>query len=1123
MAGYGLPPPAHQLPPHPPSSTHALPTGPCGYKDCGCEQFWDKRSADCINKEDRASSERSTWCVCEHHACFHKRSPTVAPARAPAPCDGRCRVPGSQCEIHGSFRARRDNLVLEGSQTSYTTHWKASRTTASQRLRDVASHANGTAAGEQAQGAFSEPSTSGLPPVPSICLLSQDRNPATNRDGRAGVEQSRQTIAGLGLSMMDLETTGNPANQPQSVTSTVPDDFDFEKLFNASASERDLPATQANCATVEHVSLVSPVRGPLDAIREYNRTLHVDVSGDTVPETFNPGELIQSTTEVATPSNANTPNLAEADRDVREGRQFIEALMQQTANVNRRNSADVRPSSATSAPGQHLLLTNSPDLGQAHLQRIIKSSSPQALQKIVSYLRPLHNLLNSMPNVANTMEELSGRLALLENNNSFNHVNSDDLQQHLEMFDGRMTDLETRMDEHDILHRAIEQDDSSVSHGRRRIANVNASFGSNCSVDSATSSALILAAMDRKDVETSIDGIKDRLDVLEAAAMPTSLNPWEVEVVLLPWGRDLRGIWFARDESMHDPSKATTQDSEEWTQARSSTLGQPPPALRYLRDTDSSPAPTTSRSPHPFSDTESGWSSQAISDWASGTEDDLLLPKACGSNNLVYKRLRSRGFIKDVTITSASSKDIQATLSRAFDDLLEHVRYTDEDEHPTINSYPGLKASFVPLRKVIKDSRLRFLTPAEMVNSALWSAHFLTSGVLMRVSGGRKRLYVTQREAYIQAKDQMGSSWTWQELRQLPRQQIDPNSQMEGSEEHCQPREVEVAEADAREACWSFYAAYDAPPPSANTSFGSHQSVELELSMRPAHSSWRRSMTPTSILKNRQPISPLSEFHPQRPGYPRNRTVSASLIEPATSGSTKRRLNLSPVKQSSAPQVASRAPSVSITRPKRRRVTNSSSPHPNSQLDVQAPMGHVPIWTAGRCDRSREPPSPFFSSEAPQMPPIPRTNSDLASRPSQRSVAVVGKGTPFAYATPHSGVFVAGNGFGGGDTEADDDDAYQDDDGELSWRGVVTGEERSESSSSSEDEEGDVEAGAQEEPASFSGDEDVFGTEADDDYSEEEDGFGAQKHKPRDDVDDSDEEGESGSEIFDTLLNVLRD
>jgi hypothetical protein len=1114
MAGYGLPPPAHRAPPHT-LSHQPLPTGPCGYKDCGCEQFWDKCSAELHqdSKEHKSNSERSTWCVCEHHACFHKRSATVAPARAPARCDGRCRVQGAQCEIHRSLRARRDDILLEGSQTSYTAQLKASHTTETQRPRDEASYVNGTLVSEKSCDNPSQSSTSGLPRVPSMCLLSHDRYPAANKEAREGVDQSRQTIAGLGLSMMNLETAGNSANRPQSVASTVPDEVDLDRLFNASFGERELPSTGANSIAAEHAPLLSPAPGPLDAIQEYNRILQLDVSGDTIPNTFNQEDFLQSATEVATPSIANTPDLATADRDVREGVHFIESLMRQTANVEQRNSSDARPAGTTSAPTPQLLLTNSPDVGQEQLQRKIKSSSPKALQKIVSYLQPLHNLLQSIPNVAHTLEELNGRLALLENNNSFNYVHTDDLQQHFETFDGRLTDIENRMDEHDILHRAIDQDHSSHSNSRRRIATVTESFGSNCSVQSTTSSTLILAAMDRKDVESSLGGIKDRLDVLEAAAMPTSLNPWEVEVVLLPWGRDLRGIWFSPDESMHDPSKATTQDAEEWTQARGSSVGQPPPSLRHERDTDSSPAPATrhsSRSSHPFSDTESGWSSQAISNWAAGTEDELLLPKACGSNNLVYKRLRSRGFIKNVTITSASSKDIQATLSHAFDELLEHLKYTAEDEHPTINSYPGLRASFVPLRKVIKDSRLRFLTPAEMASSALWSANFLSSGVLMRVSGGRKRLYVTQREAYIQSKDQMGSSWSWQELRQLPRHQVDPDSQMEGNDEQCQPQ---VAEADAREACWSFYAAYDAPPLSANTSFGSHQSVELELSMRPADQNWRRSMTPTSILKHRQPISPLSEFHPQRPGYSRNRTVSASIVEPATSGSAKRRLNLSPVKQSSAPQTASRVPSVSVARLKRRRVTNSSSP----QLDAQAPVEQVAIWTTTP-RRSREPPSPFFSSE-PQIPQLPRTSSDLASRPSQRSVAVVGKGTPFAYATPHSGLFIGGNGFGGGDTEADDD-AYQDDDGEQSWHGVVTGDDSGESSS-------DAEAGAQDEPVSFSGDEDIFATEADDDEDSGEEGdfFGAQRRKTYqgDGVDDSDEEGDSGSEIFDALLNVLRE
>jgi hypothetical protein len=1095
MSGYGLPPSAHQLPPAPSiQQLQQLPAGPCSYNGatgtCGCEQFWDKCSAELHqgSKEHTSSSERSTWCVCGHHACFHKRSSTVAPARPTVRCDGQCHLQTTQCGIHTSLRSRRDELLVHGSQPSYNAHVKVSRAGANQQLRDVASRANGTTISERGPSGPSEPSTSGLPPVPSMCLLSKDR------DARDHVDEPRENITGLGLSLMHLETVETSTNRPQSVASTVPDDFDLGRLLIPSSGEHEVPSTRANSVAAEPAPLLSPAPGPLDAVLDHDRILHLDVSGDTIPDTFNPQDFIQSATEVATPSNANTPDLAVADQAVRQGKQFIEELMRQTSNVDHRNSASASPAIAKSASAPQLLLANSPKLGQEQLQHMIKSSSPQALQKLLSYLQPLHHLLQSMPNVANTMEDISGRLALLENNNSFNNVHPDDLQRHFETFDGRLIDLENRMDEHDKLHQAIDQDNSSHSNTRRPITTLAGSFGSNCSVQSATSSALIIAAIDRKDVESSLGGIKDRLDVLEAAAMPTSFNPWEVEVVLLPWGRDLRGIWFSSDEPMHDPSKGTTQDSEEWTQARSSTLGQSRPPIGRVSETDSSPIPDTrhsSRSSHPFSDTESGWSSQAISDWAAGSADELLFPKACGSNNLVYKRLRSRGFVKDVTLVSASSKDIQATLSHAFDDLLEHLKYTDEDEHPTINTYPGLRASFVPLRKVIKDSRLRYLTPAEMSSSALWSAQFLSSGVLMRVSGGKKRLYVTQREAYVQSKDQMGSSWTWQELRQLPRHQTDPDSQMDGNDEQCQPQ---VAEADAREACWSFYAAYDAPPPDVNASFGSHHSVGLELSMRPADRGWRRSMTPTSILKNRQPISPLSEFHPQRPGQVRNRTVSASLVDPAMSGSSKRRLHSSPVKQSSAPQMASRAPSVNVARIKRRRVTNSSSPH---TVD-RAPVEQVAIWT-NTPRRSREPPSPFFSS-VPQPLQLPRTNSDLMSRPSQRSAVVAGKNTPFAYATPHSGVYIGVKGVGGSDTEADDNLFPADGDGENSWRGVATGDDSSSSSNSSSSDAG---AGIEDDLGSFSGDDDGFEAEADED-------------------DDSDGEGDSGDEVFDKLLGVLR-
>ncbi|KAL1595326.1 hypothetical protein SLS60_010017 [Paraconiothyrium brasiliense] len=981
-------------------------------------------------------------------------------------------------------------------------------------MRNEASLAHGSRVDNGTRDPPSQPSSSGLPRVPSICLMSNDRYPAANSVARDNANQSRQTIAGLGLSMLNVGDAARSFDRPQSATSTVPDDLDLGQPPGGTQAASKRSPTGPSPMQGEQSQLANAVPGPLDAILEFNKNLHLDVSGDTIPNTFNLDDFVQSATEVATPSIRNTPDLAMTDQIVQDGKRAIEDLIQIASAVSPQRAADNRPASMDFAPSPQLLLTNSPHLSQDHAQHVLNAASPQSLHQLVSYLPSLYNLLNSIPNVANTLKELNDRLSHLESNNSFNYVHPDDLHQQFDHVDGRLLHLESRMDDHDTLHQTIDGDNSSLSYSRRRIAPVSGSFQSNRSLESTTSSALILAAMDRKETETQISGIKDRLDVLEAFAMPPTLtNPWEIEIVLLPWGRDLRGIWFSPDEPMHDPSNPTTQDTEEWTQARSSTREQANAPLGF-RETDSSPFPASkhsSRSSHPFSDSESGWSSQAISNWASGLTEELLSPKACKSTNLVYKRLKSRGFVKDVTLRSGSARDIQATLSHTFKDMLEHLKYTDEDDEPTIKSYPGLRASFIPLRKVRHDSKLHFFTPAEMSSSALWSAQFLAADVIMNVSGGKRRLYVTQREAYIQSQDEMGSCWTWQELRQLPRYRPEAEVQTDGKDGQCQPQ---VAEADAKEACWAYFEAYDAPPTSVNSSFGSHHSIEL--SMRPADRSWRRSITPASILKNPmpQPISPLSESHPRRPSYARQRTVSASVLDPIHATSSKRRIDSSPVKHASLPQDA-RVPSASTPRMKRRRVS-SSSPRPAVDADEDATEVHITAWN-NTPRRSREPFSPFFSSVAA---PLPRTASDLTSRPSQRSIAAVSKGTPFAYATPHSGPLTGGPGFrGDGDTEADED-LYQDnedDDGEQSWRGVMTGEEDSGLAE-------DVDMGAEEDPANFSEDDSGFGSDGmgsdgESDDAHDDDGFGAQ----RTDAEDADDDDEEDDDPLDALLGILQD
>jgi hypothetical protein len=1129
MAGFADPITAHAHQLAPPNTARespsrpSLPSGPCNYRDaafgpCGCDQFWDKLSAELHNEsaEHRPSRDRSTWCVCGHHACFHlrgSRAPeqhaltAVAPFPAiQATCDGQCQLlPGAQCDMHNVSILAQAQGALTAQSAMHNGRYKTSHSGGSQRhLQQGASQLDEPGRTEQGRDAPSQASTSGLPSIPSVCMLSRDHPSATDTEARHDARQSRQTVAGLGLSMMQLESAANLDRQ-QSPSPTIPDDDSVARAPQQPSSDPEIASTRAESLTAEANQVSSFPHGILDQVLEFNRNLHLDVGGDTIPNTYNPDDWIQSATEVATPSIANTPDLGVADQAVQEGKNLIDTLSRLTSNMQQPNGSPGKPEGATSAPGSQRWLANAPAAPQEQLQQILRAASPQALQKLVSYLAPLHNLLNSIPNVANTMRDLGSRLDMLENG-SFNYVQPEDFNQTLSMYDDRLVDLEHRMDEHDKHHQAIDADQSSTSYTRRRLGDVAGSFDSNNSLQSTTSSALILAAMDRKDTEMELGNIKDRLELLESAALPTTFQPWEVEVVLIPWGRDLRGIWFSPDEPMHDTSRTTTQDSEEWTQARSSKLGRAPASVR---ESDSSPY----HGPHNISngliagDNESGWSSQAISDWASGSADDWLFPKACGSNNLVYKRLQSRGFIRNITLKGASARDLQATLSHAFSDLLEHLSYTNQDGDAVVAAYPGLRASFVPLRKVHKESKLRFLSPAEMSSSALWSAQFLAAGVMMRVSGGKKRLYVTQREAYIQHSDDLGSTWTWQELRQLPRFKPDQDSQMQDNDEHCQPQ---VPEADAKEVCWQYVEAYDAPPASVHSSFGSNQSVQL--SMRPADRQWRRSITPSSILKNKmpQPISPLSEFHP-RPNQFRQRTASASIVEPLASGAMKRRFNWSPTKQSSAPQLHSRTPSVSVARLKRRRTANPSSLHQEENVPTEA---QITVWNPTP-RRSREPPSPFYSSQ----PALPRTNSDVASRPSQRSVAVASKSTPFAYATPHSGPFIAGAGFSaynnGGDTEPDDDnDADDDDDGEQSWRGVTDGDEDdgSSSSASGPDPENIHLYGA-----SFSGDDSGFGTESGDSDGEQSE-FDVDRNAPRNTTTtDDDDEGD----LFDTLLDVL--
>ena len=126
--------------------------------------------------------------------------------------------------------------------------------------------------------------------------------------------------------------------------------------------------------STEASAVASPSRGILNEVFEFNRNLQLDVPGDTIPNTYNPDDYIQSATEVATPSVNNTPDLGAADQAVQEGKKFIDTLSRLTSNTLPLGGSPSRSDSTPSVPT--LLLADSPSLPQEQLQNLPAHSIP---------------------------------------------------------------------------------------------------------------------------------------------------------------------------------------------------------------------------------------------------------------------------------------------------------------------------------------------------------------------------------------------------------------------------------------------------------------------------------------------------------------------------------------------------------------------------------------------------------------------------------------------------------------------------------------------------------------------------------------------------------------------------
>jgi hypothetical protein len=622
--------------------------------------------------------------------------------------------------------------------------------------------------------------------------------------------------------------------------------------------------------------------------------------------------------------------------------------------------------------------------------------------------------------LADRLDTHEQRLDRLETN-SFSVAGHEDCHDRHESIDLRVTDLECRVEEVEKML----NDNGSVVSSRRGAKQDGGADDATASVVSVSTNATVTAA-NRAEVYSQLQQLQAQVSQLQAAAMPSYTKPWELEVVFLPF--PLKGIWL---ESREFPAhrRSTGSNGDDWTQM---------------------PNTISRATPDPQSPKVPEWAGQ-------GPESNWLLPRAFAAGRVIDQRLRSRGLIKTVLVRGADARSVQLAIHNAFEDVLRISANTDArsgfaPDYP-LAEFLGLRQAWVPLRKLHKDSRLRFLSPAEMATPALWDFTFLVSSVVMKAAGVQ-RLYITQPEAYLQDHPvgyrALEAGWTWQKLRQLSRVYHDSQST------------ADVPEADALEECWNWNDRLDEPPSVAAPSISLRQSIHQRVSRRsstePSGQYYTGVQSPilSGGSSRSRAQSPLTQRDPKGPWPPHIRTGSLPPVGPAMLSPAQSRRRVSSHAASMTPY--ERRSSPFVPRP---------SPRPSPRLGSSNPI-NIPAATGSAVPKRR------FPSRSPSIVPrnTPRWSRTSMSRsPSLAPGGLYGypedreqnnnnrerRTTPLYYATPHSeaipeygyhrggsrGPVLRGNGNGYDAEEEDEemDDSFTDGSGSGTGSGTEGFEE----------------------------------------------------------------------------------
>jgi len=549
--------------------------------------------------------------------------------------------------------------------------------------------------------------------------------------------------------------------------------------------------------------------------------------------------------------------------------------------------------------------------------------------------------------LSDTVQGHEHRLDKLESA-SFPAADHDECHDRHEGVDLRVTDLESRVEE--VEKRLNDDSSSTIASSRRSARDDDATI----SVVSVASDATT-RARDRSEMYSQLQALQAQVNSLQGVSLPTYNKPWELEVVFLPF--PLKGVWMESNEFATQRPSGLPGANDEWTQLPNTLSRQTPDP----------------RSPR--------------LDWADRTPDvRWLSPRACAPGRLIDQRLKSRGLVKTISVKGADARSVHLAVAAAFDPVLRAmpvwtgsaIRRSSQPD-TRFAGFLGLQQAWVPLRKIHKDSRLRFLTPAEMVTPALWDADFFLSSVVMKATGTH-RLYVTQPEAYVQDARSRESGWSWQRLRELSR--VYPDSQSSNSTQ-------EVPEADAAEGCWGWNERLDDAPTPISSAMSARQAAQPPNRSHSSGSSQLFFTGAQSPVLTTSPVvlraqSPLIAREKKGARPPHLRTTSmppAMPAIPSPSGSTRRR-------------VVSHAMVTPVTAIERRSspFVGSSRPSPRVSVMTSPAIGAAISKRQGTRSPSLRPrTTPRWSlSRSPSLAPF------LGGDDRVRAT------TPFYYATPYS-------------------------------------------------------------------------------------------------------------------------